>query len=255
MAKKKKSAKESKQPDTLQPSWAAHELCALALTLVLALWVVVKYGKQTQPLPLNSVRAEERAAKLAKLRADDEKELTSYGVTDAALKRYRLPIAHAMNIVVEKGQADPAGISKEIAARLAPPSDLKLVEHPLPDFLADESELDDPSLIAQGKTLFLTKICFTCHQTDPAVPAVAGQVLGAPKYIGDFWGKETLVHKGFNGPLERVVFGPGYFYESVKTSTLRVAKGALAPMPPPPPTTDAEIMALMAYVRSLSKPE
>ena len=252
MAKNKKSANKS---DTLQPSWAAHELCALALTLVLALWVVVKYGKQAQPTALNTARAEERAAKRAELRAADEKALTSFGVTDPALKRYRLPIANAISLVVEKGQADPASISKEIVARLAPPSDLKLVEHPLPDFLADESELDDPALIAQGKTLFLTKICFTCHQTDPAVPAVAGQVLGAPKYIGDFWGKETLVHKGFGGPLERVVFGPGYFYESVKTSILRVAKGALAPMPPPPPTTDPEIMALMAYVRSLSKPE
>ncbi len=61
MAKKKKSAKKSDQADTLQPSWAAHELCALALTLVLALWVVVKYGKQTQPPPLNSTRAKERA--------------------------------------------------------------------------------------------------------------------------------------------------------------------------------------------------
>ena len=108
-------------------------------------------------------------------------------------------------------------------------------------------------LVSQGKALFQTKICFTCHQTDPAVPALAGQALRAPKYIGDFWGKETLVHKGFGGPLEKVVFGPGYFYESVKNSMLRVAKGALAPMPPPPPTTDEEIMALMAYVRSLSK--
>ena len=112
---------------------------------------------------------------------------------------------------------------------------------------------DDKEFITKGKTLFLTKICFTCHQTDPAVPALAGLALKAPKYIGDFWGKETLVHKGFGGPLEKVVFGPGYFYESVKTSMLRVAKGALAPMPPPPPVTDEEIMALMAYVRSLSK--
>ena len=46
MAKKKKSAKKS---DTLRPSWATHELCALALTLILALWVVVKYAKKTQP--------------------------------------------------------------------------------------------------------------------------------------------------------------------------------------------------------------
>ena len=107
--------------------------------------------------------------------------------------------------------------------------------------------------IAKGKTLFQTKICFTCHQTDPAVPAAAGAAMKAPKYIGDFWGKETVVHKGIGGPLEKVVFGPGYFYESVKDSMIRIAKGALAPMPPLPPPTDEEIKALMAYVKSLSK--
>ena len=47
---------------------------------------------------------------------------------------------------------------------------------------------DDKELIIKGKTLFLTKICFTCHQTDPAVPAPAGLALKAPKFVGDFWG-------------------------------------------------------------------
>ena len=179
MAKNKKSANKS---DTLHPSWAAHELCALALTLVLASWVVVKYGKQAQPTALNTARAEERAAKRAELRAADEKVLTSFGVTDPALKRYRLPIANAISLVVEKGQADPASISKEIVARLAPPSDLKLVEHPLPDFLADESELDDPALIAQGKTVFVdvnADWCVTCKFNEATVldrGAVAAQL-------------------------------------------------------------------------------
>ncbi len=244
---------ENQQPDSLQPSWAAHELFALALTLVLAVWVVTKYGNQAQPPSLTDARAQERAAKRAELKAADDKALTSFGVVDPSLKRYRLPVVNAMSLLVEKGEKDSSGITKEIASRLGPPTDLKLVKHSNPDFLADESQLDDPSLIQQGKALFLTKTCFTCHQTDPAVPAPAGLALKAPKYIGDFWGKETLVHKGFGGPLEKVVFGPGYFYESVKNSMLRVAKGSLAPMPPLPPPTDEEIMALMAYVRSLSK--
>ena len=140
---------EKQQPDSLQPSWAAHELFALALTLVLAVWVVTKYGKQTQPTSLTDARAQERAAKRAELKAIDENALTSFDVVDPALKRYRLPIVNAMSLLVEKGQEDSAGITKEIAARLAPPSDLKLVEHPNPDFLADESQLDDPSLIQQ----------------------------------------------------------------------------------------------------------
>ena len=63
------------------------------------------------------------------------------------------------------------------------------------------------------------------------------------------------MHKGLAGPLQKVVFEPGYFYDSVKNSTALVAKGALAPMPTLPGITDDEIKALMAYVRSLSKKE
>ena len=113
----------------------------------------------------------------------------------------------------------------------------------------------DEKLIAQGKTLFQTKICFTCHQVDPAVPAPAGLALRAPMFLGDFWGKEREVHKGLGGPIIKVKLDDAYFIESLKKPLDKVVKGALAPMPPPPPVTDAEIKALLAYVKSLSKPE
>ena len=113
---------------------------------------------------------------------------------------------------------------------------------------------DDKALIAKGKTLFLTKICFTCHQTDPAVPAIAGLALRAPKFIGEFWGKEREVALGFGGKIVKVKLDDKYFVESVKKPLDKVVKGALAPMPPPPPPiTDDDIKALMAYVKSLSK--
>ncbi len=113
---------------------------------------------------------------------------------------------------------------------------------------------DDKVLIAKGKTLFLTKICFTCHQTDPAVPAIAGLALRAPKFIGEFWGKEREVALGFGGKIVKVKLDDKYFVESVKKPLDKVVKGALAPMPPPPPPiTDDDIKALMAYVKSLSK--
>ena len=73
-------------PTALLP-YVAPNLPVSVLTLVLALWVVVKYAKQTQPAALHNARAEERAAKRAELRAADEKALTSFGVTDPALKR------------------------------------------------------------------------------------------------------------------------------------------------------------------------
>ena len=115
---------------------------------------------------------------------------------------------------------------------------------------------EDKELITKGKTLFLTKICFTCHQTDPAVPAPAGLALKAPKFIGEFWGKEREVALGFGGKIVKVKLDEEYFTESVKKPLDKVVKGALAPMPPPPPPiTDDDIKALMAYVKSLSKPE
>ena len=113
----------------------------------------------------------------------------------------------------------------------------------------------DEKLIAQGKTLFQTKICFTCHQVDPAVPAPAGMALKAPTFLGDFWGKEREVHKGLGGPIIKVKLDDEYFIESLKKPLDKVVKGALAPMPPPPPVTDADIKALLAYVKSLSKAE
>ena len=113
----------------------------------------------------------------------------------------------------------------------------------------------DENLITQGKTLFQTKICFTCHQVDPAVPAPAGMALKAPTFLGDFWGKEREVHKGLGGPIIKVKLDDEYFIESLKKPLDKVVKGALAPMPPPPPVTDAEVKALLAYVQSLSKAE
>ena len=113
----------------------------------------------------------------------------------------------------------------------------------------------DENLITQGKTLFQTKICFTCHQVDPAVPAPAGMALKAPTFLGDFWGKEREVHKGLGGPIIKVKLDDEYIIESLKQPLDKVVTGALAPMPPPPPVTDAEIKALLAYVKSLSKAE
>ena len=117
-------------------------------------------------------------------------------------------------------------------------------------------QADDKELIAKGKTLFMTKICFTCHQTDPAVPAPAGVALRAPMFLGDFWGKEREVALGLGGKVVKVKLDDEYFIESVKKPLEKVVKGALAPMPPPPPPiTDEDVAALLAYVKSLSKPE
>ena len=111
----------------------------------------------------------------------------------------------------------------------------------------------DPKLIAEGQKLFQTKICFTCHQTDPKVPAPAGLALGASKFIGEFWGKEREIHEGLGGPIKTVIFDEAYFTQQIRRPMDWVLKGALAPMPPTIPINDEELKALIAYVKSLSK--
>ncbi|MEE2715030.1 MAG: cytochrome c [Verrucomicrobiota bacterium] len=238
-------SEENKQIDSLQPSWAAHELFALALTLVLAVWIVSKYGKEARPQSLTTDRDEARAAKRAELKKADEEALGSHGVVDESRKVYRLPVADAMRAVVSRMNESPGSLHKELVSRSMAAAGLAVA--------VPTEELKDPALIAQGKTLFQTKICFTCHQVDPAVPAPAGLALKAPSFMDEFWGEEREVHKGLGGPIEKVKFDAAYFVESIRKPMDKVVKGALAPMPPPPPITDDELKALMAYVKSLSK--
>ena len=106
--------------------------------------------------------------------------------------------------------------------------------------------------INKGKALFQTKICFTCHQTDPKVPSPAGAAMKAPAFMGPFWGQEREVHVGIGGPLKKVKMDEQYFIESVEKPFDKILKGALPGMAPLP-TTPEERQALMEYVKSLSK--
>ena len=124
-----------------------------------------------------------------------------------------------------------------------------------------QTETSDPELVAQGKELFQSKICATCHQTDPAVPTPAGAVLKAPAFLGSFWGveREVLIDAdpneiGFqdSGKTEKVKLDEAYFKESVEKPFAKIVKGAVPGMAPLP-TTEEERAALAAYVKSLSK--
>lgn len=108
------------------------------------------------------------------------------------------------------------------------------------------------SPIARGKRLFTEKLCATCHQTAPAVPAPPGEALHAPHFLGKFWGQPLQVHDGIGGPLIRVEFNEAYFVESVKEPMKKIHQGSTPGMVVAP-MTDDEINALMAYVKSLSK--
>ena len=110
--------------------------------------------------------------------------------------------------------------------------------------------------------MYQTKICFTCHQADPPIPAPAGLALKAPKFIGDFWGKEREVQFDTapttlpcepSGKFEKEKLDDKYFLESVEKPMLKVVKGSIPGMAPLP-TTKEERAALLAYVKSLHKP-
>ena len=114
---------------------------------------------------------------------------------------------------------------------------------------------------SKGEELFKSKACFTCHQTDPSMPAPAGLALKAPKFMGDFWGKEREVELNSDpispvfmpsGKFEKVVMDEAYVMESIEKPNLKVVKGAVAAMAPLPTNAD-ERKALAEYIKSLSK--
>ena len=112
--------------------------------------------------------------------------------------------------------------------------------------------LENPELIAQGKTLFTAKICSTCHQVDANTPAPAGDALKATKFMGKFWGEKRTVTKGPGGEEMEVVFDAPYVDESIAQPMAKIVKGAVPGMAPLP-TTPEERKALTAYVKSLSE--
>jgi len=220
---------ETSQTDTARPSWAAHEMVALILTVVLAVWVVAQWGAAVQPAIDLKVN-EDRIKTLTDLQKEDADALNSFGVLDEENGVYRIPVSHAMEEVSAIYQSG-SSFTNTVSDRMLTPLQL-------------------------GKELFQTKVCFTCHQTDPAIPAPAGPPLGAPNFMGDFWGKEREVSSTVGGPTTTVIFNEAYVRDSIKNPGGKIVKGAVSPMPPlASPVTDSQVEALIIYIKSLSKKE
>ena len=220
---------------------------ALILLLVFMLggFVVARVHEPGQDIGAAAAKA--RLAKREKIQAGASAKLAGYSVVSKEKGVVSLPIDTALAKVAKLGKGTRAALVERSIAK-----DGKYVA-PKP---VDVSGVDlaDPALIAKGRILFMTKTCFTCHQTDPAIPAPAGLAVKSPQFIGDFWGKEREVHIGYLGPIQKVVLNEEYFIESVSQPLAKVAKGALVPMTfDPNLVNDEEILALMAYVKSLSK--
>jgi len=220
---------------------------ALILLLVFMLggFVVARVHEPGQDIGAAAAKA--RLAKREKIEAGASAKLAGYSLVSKEKGVVSLPIDTALAKVAKLGKGTRAALVERSIAK-----DGKYVA-PKP---VDVSGVDlaDPALIAKGRILFMTKTCFTCHQTDPAIPAPAGLAVKSPQFIGDFWGKEREVHIGYLGPIQKVVLNEEYFIESVSQPLAKIAKGALVPMTfDPSLVNDEEILALMAYVKSLSK--
>ncbi len=202
-------------------------------------WKNFVYGGFTQPEthPVVNVNWDDARAFCAWL---TEKELEEGEIKPG--QRYRLPTDAEWSMAVGLGQ-EPGNTPTERAEASVPAI----------------GELD-PELIADGKVLFQSKSCFTCHQTAIGVPAPAGLPLKAPKFMGDFWSKEREVELNTDpgsavfvpsGKTRMVKLDEEYFMESLLKPNAMVVKGAIPGMPLLP-TTPEERNALMAYVKSQS---
>ena len=216
----------------------------LLFVFMFGCFVVVRVHEPSQVVGADN--AKDRLAKKEKINNASVSKLAGNAVVNKEKKIVSLPISTALSKVATLGKIEAR---KELIKRsiekdgkYEPPKDVSKVD------------LSDPALIAQGKILFQSKTCFTCHQVNPAVPAPAGMAIKAPVFIGDFWGKEREVHIGYQGPIQKVIRNEEYFIESVMQPMAKVAKGALAPMVIAPGlVNNEEVIALMAYVKSLSK--
>ena len=204
----------------------------LLAVFLLGGFVVARVYEPGQAIGADAAKA--RLAKREKIETAASDRLAGHAVVSKEKEFVSLPIGTAVDEVAKLGSKTRAELLKRSIEK-----DGKYVA---------------PTLIAKGKVLFMTKTCFLCHQTDPAIPAPAGLAVKSPQFIGDFWGKEREVHIGYLGPIQKVVLNEEYFIESVSQPLAKVAKGALVPMTfDPNLVNDEEILALMAYVKSLSK--
>ena len=218
----------------------------LLAVFLLGGFVVARVYEPGQAIGADAAKA--RLAKREKIETAASDRLAGHAVVSKEKEFVSLPIGTAVTKVAELG-------SEGTRAALVERSIEKDGKYEAPKPV-DVSGVDlaDPALIAKGKILFMTKTCFLCHQTDPAIPAPAGLAVKSPQFIGDFWGKEREVHIGYLGPIQKVVLNEEYFIESVSQPLAKIAKGALVPMTfDPSLVNDEEILALMAYVKSLSK--
>lgn len=185
---------------------------AIAAVLLVAFGVAVLPSLEAQ-----TEVAAPTLAELADLRAQEEALLNSAEELEDG--RYRIPIEAAKQALVENPDLLFAAFEKPTA---------------LPDFSSDP-------LVMQGKALFTSKICFTCHSTD-------GTPLLGPT-MKDLFGHEVELDDG-----SKLTADEAYLRESLLEPNARTTKGFVPGLMPPVlgGMTEGELAALVAYMKALS---
>jgi len=99
-----------------QSTFGVYVVAVLGTFLIMAALVRVMIH-YTRPAPLNTARISERYENLKKLRAEEAKVLNEYDWQDQVKGFVRLPITHAMELIVREYQ-NPAAARTNLIARV-----------------------------------------------------------------------------------------------------------------------------------------
>ena len=185
-------------------------VCALVAALYF-------FGVPLKTMPTTTLEHAE-FTELAELRAAETAALTT--TEDKGDGTHVIPIAAAKAALV----ADPGLLSTAFAG--------------MGDAAAAGDDDDADPLVAQGKTLFASKTCFTCHSTD-------GSRMVGPTFKG-LLGRETTLADG-----STVTADEAYIVESIKDPNAKVGEGYPPAMVLTQTVNDEEIAALIAWIGTL----
>jgi len=213
--------------------WQMYEVLVVALCVGLTMWGMLSGTSAVRAQSIAAKRSGTREKVRESTDAKSEKALTTFAALDKGKTRFRVPLDLALAQAATRMEENATAFGELVLSRAPDPR----------------------------RELFVAKLCSTCHQTDPNVPAL-NQGVKAPAFMGNFWGKEREVEIDGDpstpvfepsGKFEKVLMDETYFQESLEKPMAKIFKGAVAGMIVPFPVSPEERKMLMEYVKSLSK--
>lgn len=162
------------------------------------------------------------------LRKEEAAKLGSYQHVDTSAGVVRIPVARAMDLVLQDwGKRPTEKVSKEVK--------VVIPAAPKPGAKPEDAAA---ALAKAGEQLFAAKACIACHSVVDMTPK------SGPSLKGVFGRTEELADG------TKVTVDEAYVTESLKNPNAKVVKG-FAPVMPQLGLTDQEIGALIAYLKTV----